>query len=115
MTNLYYDWDVDWDGELNYSISRNKLDKPTVASVAGSIVFTGANPDWTHRNTLPAEIGGKNHKIYAWYKCGQFHRLDGPAEINPSSRLTSYYIDGVEYTKNDWEVQRLKHLRLHLR
>ena len=63
-------------------------------------------------NDQPAYIhfysdGTKRSEI--WYKHGIDHRLTGPSWIsyndNGEIYMKGYYIEGKEYTREDWEVE----------
>lgn len=61
-------------------------------------------------------INGKHHRldgpavIYTygrkeWYVNGKRHRLDGPAIDDPNIVYRQYWIDGVQYSYNDWRKE----------
>lgn len=59
-----------------------------------------------HREDGPASIsydweGKVQHE--RWYKNGKQHRLDGPSYIDHSSNYKKYHINGVEYTKKQFD------------
>ncbi len=64
------------------------------------------------KNGVNHRIGGPAviHKTtMLWYKEGQLHNLEGPAVVDPAGPY-QYWIDGVRYTKKqyEWEIQRRK-------
>ena len=36
----------------------------------------------------------------------EYHNIHGPAFINAGFNIEIYYLEGIEYTKKDWEVHR---------
>ena len=45
--------------------------------------------------------------IIEWDGVGKFHSMDGPALINKEQRRKEYYLNGIEYTYDDWnEIQK---------
>lgn len=64
---------------------------------SGRIEYYDENGDY-HRDDGPAVIDNGQF----WYKHGKFHRLDGPAYS--SYKEKSYWIDGVEYTEEQFKV-----------
>lgn len=53
-----------------------------------------------HREDGPAYI---DKHVKSWYRHGNLHRLDGPAIIG-SNIHPYYWIDGVEYSKDEFQV-----------
>ena len=61
-----------------------------------------------HRIDGPAEILHNGREI--WYTYGKLHRNDGPAVVNklmPIPKDESYWINGVNYTENDWLCKKM--------
>jgi hypothetical protein len=56
-----------------------------------------------HRIGGPAVQGGVGYKI-VYAERGLPHRLDGPATID-SDGCTKYYIKGVQYTRDDYDIK----------
>ena len=45
--------------------------------------------------------------IVEWDGVGKFHNMEGPALINKEQRRKEYYLNGIEYTYDDWnEIQK---------
>ena len=45
--------------------------------------------------------------IIEWDGVGKFHSMDGPALINKEQKRKEYYLNGIEYTYDDWnEIQK---------
>ena len=45
--------------------------------------------------------------IVEWDGVGKFHSMDGPALINKEQKRKEYYLNGIEYTYDDWnEIQK---------
>ena len=45
--------------------------------------------------------------IVEWDGVGKFHSMDGPALINKEQHRKEYYLNGIEYTYDDWnEIQK---------
>ena len=82
-----------------------------ITDIIAENVFKDENGDY-HREDGPAYIGA-NGICQIWYIHGQKHREDGPAVIWKLSD-EQYFLEGVEYTKDDWEkeVMKLKLKRL---
>lgn len=101
-------------GRFSYLTARNIIDKPTLISRMRNIEFCNGNGYYKdgsgsiilHRKNLPAHIA--NGRI--WYKNGRKHNINGPAIIFKSGHL-NYYLNGIEYTNEEWEVKRLKYLQ----
>lgn len=95
---------------------RNRIDKPTEIYGHGSFVFCvkGHTGNKYHRKNLPASVG---NTASFWYKNGKCHNINGPARISFKNLKPDYYIDGEFFTKDDWEIERLKYLypRLHIK
>ena len=47
-----------------------------------------------------------------YLKNGRIHRLKGPADIDPSIYMSIYYINSEEFSKEEWEIKRLKYLNV---
>ena len=45
--------------------------------------------------------------IVEWDGIGKFHSMEGPALINKEQHRKEYYLNGIEYTYDDWnEIQK---------
>ena len=45
--------------------------------------------------------------VVEWNGIGKFHSMEGPALINKEQRRKEYYLNGIEYTYDDWnEIQK---------
>ena len=45
--------------------------------------------------------------VVEWNGVGKFHSMDGPALINKEQRRKEYYLNGIEFTYDDWnEIQK---------
>ena len=45
--------------------------------------------------------------VVEWNGIGKFHNMEGPALINKEQRRKEYYLNGIEYTYDDWnEIQK---------
>ena len=45
--------------------------------------------------------------VVEWNGVGKFHSMEGPALINKEQRRKEYYLNGIEYTYDDWnEIQK---------
>lgn len=45
--------------------------------------------------------------IIEWDGVGKFHSMDGPALINKEQKRKEYYLNGIEYSYDDWnEIQK---------
>ena len=40
--------------------------------------------------------------IIEWDGVGKFHSMDGPALINKEQKRKEYYLNGIEFTYDDW-------------
>lgn len=104
--------------EIWYTFSRNSVDKPrnitngkctikffTVIRRPKSLIIV------RHRKNLPATIGKTE---YSYYRLNHLHNLNGPAYVNRSPFVYvpsyTYWIDGKQYSKEDWEKERLKYI-----
>lgn len=93
-----------------YIRSRNTLDKPIIFKKDGVIGFGKGNGSINrHRNKLPAYIT-EYPNIYNWYRYSRRHNPYGPAMIFRNGKF-KYFLDGVEKTKGQWEVQRLNYIK----
>ena len=75
----------------------------------GNIFYKNEDGDF-HREDGPAYIGITGTK--AWLVNNKFHREDGPARIGEEDNYDRYYLDDIEYTKEDWEEEIIKR-KLH--
>lgn len=92
-----------------YYTSRNNIDKPIAIFRDSSIIFKkiyGMGIIRDHRMNLPSYADDEGDTC--WFKHGIKHNIHGPAIINYG--LGEYYIDGIEYTKTEWDNERIKHL-----
>ena len=45
--------------------------------------------------------------VVEWNGIGKFHSMDGPALINKEQHRKEYYLNGIEFTYDDWnEIQK---------
>ena len=45
--------------------------------------------------------------VVEWNGIGKFHSMEGPALINKEQKRKEYYLNGIEYTYDDWnEIQK---------
>ena len=45
--------------------------------------------------------------VVEWKGIGKFHSMEGPALINKEQRRKEYYLNGIEFTYDDWnEIQK---------
>jgi len=45
--------------------------------------------------------------VVEWNGIGKFHNMEGPALINKEQKRKEYYLNGIEYTYDDWnEIQK---------
>ena len=45
--------------------------------------------------------------VVEWNGIGKFHNMEGPALINKEQHRKEYYLNGIEYTYDDWnEIQK---------
>ena len=75
----------------------------------GHIHYTNKNGMY-HREDGPAieKPSSEFSQSYkAWYINGRPHREDGPAKIW-SERYSKYYLNGKDYSKEDWEKEIIK-------
>lgn len=92
---------------------RNRMDKPSDISKESFINFNKNNIPHRRVPWLPAFINTRTifeYVNFSWYKDGKKHNIYGPAVVETSGTCY-YYIHGIEYTKNVWEVERLKYLK----
>ena len=40
--------------------------------------------------------------VVEWEGIGKFHSMEGPALINKEQKRKEYYLNGIEYTYDDW-------------
>ena len=40
--------------------------------------------------------------VVEWNGVGKFHNMEGPALINKEQKRKEYYLNGIEYTFDDW-------------
>ena len=40
--------------------------------------------------------------VVEWDGVGKFHSMDGPALINKEQKRKEYYLNGIEFTYDDW-------------
>ena len=40
--------------------------------------------------------------VVEWNGIGKFHNMEGPALINKEQRRKEYYLNGIEFTYDDW-------------
>ena len=76
--------------------------------VTEKVTFNDGEKQWykngeRHREDGPAVERADGSKV--WYKNGSLHREDGPAVERSikDGRDPSYYLDGLKYTKEQWE------------
>ena len=45
--------------------------------------------------------------VVEWNGIGKFHNMEGPALINKEQKRKEYYLNGIEFTYDDWnEIQK---------
>ena len=45
--------------------------------------------------------------VVEWNGIGKFHSMEGPALINKEQKRKEYYLNGIEFTYDDWnEIQK---------
>ena len=45
--------------------------------------------------------------VVEWNGIGKFHNMEGPALINKKQHRKEYYLNGIEFTYDDWnEIQK---------
>ena len=45
--------------------------------------------------------------VVEWNGIGKFHNMEGPALINKEQHRKEYYLNGIEFTYDDWnEIQK---------
>ncbi|MEG1094801.1 MAG: hypothetical protein RSE08_06755 [Lactococcus sp.] len=81
----------------------HRQDGPAIEDVDGS-------REWwingkLHRNDGPAFESANGRK--EWYKYGKLHRDDGPAIEDPDG-MTEWFLNGVEYTKSNFPLNKVK-------
>lgn len=88
----------------NYILIPHREDGPAFKYFDGNKeYFTNGK---RHRDNGPAFIWGDN---YEYWVNGKLHRLDGPALFHASKKVLGipeiykYYINGQEYTKEDFK------------
>jgi hypothetical protein len=86
-----------------------KVEDGKIYYTLGTINLDGSKDCVYHREDGPALIWtdtGERH----WFVNGRNHRLDGPASIYSNNRVY-FKINGVEYSKEEWEKEVLKILK----
>ena len=90
--------------------------KPTTVAIRGNEKIEAYENERGsyHRENGPAIIRYRDDKIkdMTWYKDGEIHRLDGPALIYESG-LTQYYIEGIQFTKEEFYDEKARERKLH--
>ena len=69
------------------------------------------NPKTKIRKVYKIEEDGSKTiaHVVEWNGIGKFHNMEGPALINKEQKRKEYYLNGIEYTYDNWnEIQKGK-------
>ena len=66
---------------------------------------TGGNKKFKNRKSFKIEKDGSKTTAYSLEINGanQLHNWDGPALINEEQKLKEYYLNGIQYTMDEWK------------
>ena len=65
---------------------------------------TGGNKKFKNRKSFKIEEDGSKTiaHVVEWNGVGKFHNMEGPALINKEQKRKEYYLNGIEFTYDDW-------------
>ena len=66
---------------------------------------TGGNKKFKRRKSFKIEEDGSKTTVYTLEINGEnkLHNWEGPALINESKKIKEYYLNGIQYTMDEWK------------
>ena len=90
-------------------INITKEQKKSALAEERNQIKKWANPKSKIRKVSKIEEDGSKTiaHVVEWDGIGKFHSMEGPALINKEQKIKEYYLNGIEYTYDDWnEIQK---------